>query len=364
MNDKIIAYPENFRLTPSHDNLILDIPRCPTTVQFANEICYYLDYTNQAYGYASPNNWRCDLVYTLVNVLSGNAFNMADSLSDTMETREFVLDLLGFDFFAYTAESLNEADMKKFIMYYLNVNKRPVVLRYLPECFFGGIVIGYEQNGDVLLSFNYETFNFSPNLAPQVKKNTGWYKGDTVLYTVGERKSAPKLSDLYLRGLNIIRDTLVTGGKMNNESFYDDWQKILTLTNDDCLAELKRTKKVLGRFDVLNEEELTAENVLSVLTPVADPLWCEYAEKRYYGAHFIRQAKVHFPDIAESLEQAACCLDKIGPFVDEYIGKTGHDPVDMQKFGKLSVRKEMSEIVNKFKALETEFIECFMQIKF
>src|SRR5690606_1628448 len=80
------------------------------------------------------------------------------------------------------------------------------------------------------------------------------------------------------------------------------------------------------------------------LARTADPLWCCVSERRYYAAHFFRQAKTIFPEHESQLEKIAACFDiQSKQFGEEYLRDVGHDPVDRDKLRDMAIRARMAE---------------------
>ena len=66
------GYPDAFVLPDRSTQLSPGTPHnCPGYVTFANEFSYFLDYSGQGYGFADNDGWRCDVNYTLADVLTG-----------------------------------------------------------------------------------------------------------------------------------------------------------------------------------------------------------------------------------------------------------------------------------------------------
>jgi len=358
-----MIYPDKFSM--DLPELVSPLHRCPATVQFSNEIAHFLNITDQGYGFVNNGDWRCDIGYTLVNMLSRNTLQISNTTMESDTTRKYVVNLLGFEYNSYDPDKLGKGIIKEIIKKSLYENKEFVVARFIEEAFFGGVIIGYEENGDTLLVFSYEPFNFDQNLEPTIAKVSfdKWFESDSkVFYTIGKRISNPKLSDLYMEGLKVAKDCLFEkNGTMKNESDYKKWINILKMTDEGIFTELKKDKQIFGRMEKLTEEEIKKEDFLSIFASIADPQWCDYAERRHYAAHFMRQAKTHFPDVEKELEDTAVTFDEVNPLMYEYIEKTSN-PVDLEKLGSLEIRKEMSLIVEKVYEIEKKSMKALENV--
>jgi len=82
-------------------------------------------------------------------------------------------------------------------------------------------------------------------------------------------------------------------------------------------------------------EEFLREDSIHV---IADPVWCEASERRYYIMHFLHQAARHFPEEKKALkaleDQFWTACDIMGNTKRGYISKIGDNPVNMQKLAK------------------------------
>jgi hypothetical protein len=133
---------------------------------------------------------------------------------------------------------------------------------------------------------------------------------------------------------------------MANAEFYDDLTRFLNQTEEECIAEAKRTRKIMGYgtppaslFD--DDEAIRAE-----LARTADPLWCCVSERRYYAAHFFATAKNIFPEHSELLGKIeASFWVQSDNFGEKYLKEVGHDPVDREKFRDMAVRQRMAAVV-------------------
>ncbi|MCL1855911.1 MAG: hypothetical protein FWF86_09275, partial [Clostridia bacterium] len=281
---------------------------CPAYVAFANEYAYFLDYTGQGYGFTHKDKgWRCDVSYTLADVLTGYAARPC-CLDVTPEGLDRLYRATGFSerrtYCADPAKAgyMSRADMKRAIKDALCGLGQPVILRPIENRFFGSIVIGYREEGDVLVTYGSLPYFIAPdNREPQIEDVAGWYTEKTELTIVGARETPLPEKELYRLGLRQIREYLRAGIHGEDSHYYEEWERFLRLGSlDDMRAEARRLGYVPGaqmwtegcmREDSINE--------------IADPTWCEASERRYYIMHFLHQAARHFPEEQEALKALA-----------------------------------------------------------
>jgi len=101
--------------------------------------------------------------------------------------------------------------------------------------------------------------------------------------------------------------------------------------------------------------EESTEKSIDVL---ADPTFCELAERRYYVMHFCYQAAEHFPEEKAALnalgDQFWFTSEIMGNQKKGYVSKVGHDPVKMELFAKNSVRRGMARCVRKLRKADAK----------
>lgn len=365
-------YPDSYMLPlPDLSAMASSLPRCPATVQLSNEISLYLEITGKGLGYVSPDNWRCDLAYTLTDALSGNIWSIVSENQESTSDRRKVLSDLGYEIQECHGNSTSLEEMKEILKSIL-YQQQPVVIRYLPEHFFGGIVVGYEEQGEVLLGLSFNAFDFTPGILPVIKKNRDWYQADTLLYTLNNQTGQKDIKELYMAALQRAKASLFENGALQNKKIYRQWKRILSLSREELYKELQDSPEAFSRLKHLKPEERRNFSFPEILTPIVDPLWCEYAENRYYAAHFMRQAgkyaeeftdSSHAAELSELFEETARSLDKVNPLAYEYIGKVdGIDPINLEKLSDDSIRKEMGSIVAQWEALEEEMSVPLLKI--
>ncbi len=111
------SYPGEFILPDKSTEIPPGIKHnCPGYVPFANEFSYFMDYSGQGYGFINGSDgWRCDVNYTLADIITGHAMRPA-CLVPTRDELHRVYDAAGFSpqvYFADPAkgEYRNEAKM-------------------------------------------------------------------------------------------------------------------------------------------------------------------------------------------------------------------------------------------------------------
>jgi len=339
---------------------------CPGYVTFANEFSYFMDYSGQGYGFIERNKgWRCDINYTLADVITGYAARPC-SLDVTPEGLDRLYRAVGFSQrCVYDAASTSQPEMKEIIKHTLCVLGQPVILNPVESRFFGAVVIGYKEGGDVLITFGYPPYFIAPdNIEPQIEESASWYQEKTALTIVGPRENPLPVKELYLLGLRQIRDTLRAGLHGEDRHYYEEWERFLRLkTLEDMLAEARRLGYVPGAR-MWTEGRIKEDS----LNELADPTWCEASERRYYIMHFLHQAAQYFPEEKAALKTVEnhfwFTCEIMGNQKKGYISKVGHDPVNMELFSKRSVRRRMARCVRKFRRADAKglaMIERFME---
>ena len=365
-------FPENFMLEKAAQDGEPHLgSRCPELQPFTTSIRALLDYTGQNFGYIDNGGWRLDVGFTLVCNLSGEAYvddrHMCDG-NDTVADYQGYRNMfrqLGFENYeqVYTRD-ISKADLQKRIMETLVNEKTPVIIDNLAECPIGCAVVGYENNGETFVGWNYHVFDFSPNPKPQIFKKENWYEEAAYVAFVGKRVRTPELKALYRQGILMAFNTLTGDGvTMKNAKYYEDWKRYFNQTEDECIEEVKRTHYIIGYGtppESLFEDD---KKIRQELIRTIDPAWCAYSERRYYAEKFMRQAKKHFPAQANVLDEIACCFDRTSSeHMENFINKVGREPIDRDKLRSPIVRSEMAEIIDKCKAEEKKAIVLLNQI--
>jgi hypothetical protein len=201
-------YPEAYTL-PDNSTVVAGETshNCPGYVTFANEFSYFMDYSGQGYGFIHRNeNWRCDINYTLADIITGYAMRPS-CLDVTQEELDRLYTVVGYPsrqtFYAnpLLGEYMDKSAMKEAIKYTLCTLGQPVLLSPIESRFFGAIVIGYKDNGDTLVTFGYPPYFIAPdNTQPVIEDITDWYQDKTTLIIIGKRQKPLSEKELYLAG--------------------------------------------------------------------------------------------------------------------------------------------------------------------
>ena len=353
-------------------------PRCPEMQPLTGSIRACLDYMGENYGFVDHNGWRLDLGFTYICNISGEAYGgdatvmcEQNTLENSMEGIYRCFGALGYDFEIYSTDPkrsdyLPKDLMKLHVQNQLCVKKRPVITDAIWNTPMGYAVVGYEDGGDTLIGWNYHVFDFGPNPTPLTAKKPNWYEAATFVILLGERTKKTDEKELYRLIIAEAYNCLTDGASMANGKFYGDLTHFLKQTEDECIAEAKRTRKIMGYAtppESLFEDD---EAIRGELVRTADPIWCCVSERRYYAAHFFRLARAVFPEHDELLGKIeASFWVQSGQFGDEYLKEVGHDPVDREKFRDMAVRQRMAEVVEcarleeeKSIGLIKELIDC------
>jgi hypothetical protein len=274
----------------------------------------------------------------------------------------------GYDFEIYTTnpdrnDYLAKEQMKLHIQNHMYVKNRPVITDGIWNTPMGYAVVGYEDNGDTLVGWNYHVFDFSPNPVPVTDKKSDWYENATFVILLGEQNKKIDEKELYRLIIREAYNYLTDSDLMSNNKFYGDLIRFLNQTEDECVAEAKRTRKIMGYAtppESLFEDDETIRNEL---VRTADPIWCCVSERRYYAAHFFKFAQAVFPEYGELLGKIeASFWVQSGKFGDEYLKEVGHDPVDREKFRDMAVRQRMAEVVESTRQEEENAIKLINEL--
>ncbi|MNC51889.1 hypothetical protein D3C75_1012040 [compost metagenome] len=148
---------------------------------------------------------------------------------------------------------------------------------------------------------------------------------------------------------------------MRNAPFYQDWKRILTQTTEETIKEVKGSHKIPCTWDRLDSTNLTGADIQDKLTEIVDPLWCDYAERRFYAARFMQQAAEYWPQAKETLTQAKDAFETMHNLMYGYILKVdlvaGSEHLNKDKFFNPDVRKEMAHIVESCENEERKVIQ-------
>jgi len=365
-------YPESFMLDMAAQETD-QFPgiRLPETQPFTTSIRAFLDFTGQNYGYTVHTERRLDIGFTLIETLSGEAYAddriMCDGNPNVADYEGYksMFRSLGFESYEVVHTKDCEKDaLKSRIMETLVRDKMPVIVDNLTECPIGCAVVGYEQNGEVLVGWNYHVFDFSPNPQPQLFKKENWYEDAAYVAFIGKRTGNPALKSLYRQGVAAAYRTMTEDGEtLRYARFFDDWKRYFMQTEDDCIEEAKHTHYIIGYgmppdslFD--DEKRLRQELVRTI-----DPAYCAYAERRYYAKFFMRQAKDYFTAHEQALEEIACCFERIShEHMEQFYNLVKGKPVDRKKLRKPAVRAKMAILIDKCRAEEEKAISLLEQI--
>lgn len=295
----------------------------PITLNFPVSMWSYMEYIGQ--------NTNTMQTYTLISTLSGDTYNAGLSL-----TKDSGI-LTAMEAFGYkchicsTRQSdknyMPEMELRERIIDEIVINKRPVIAVNVVDCCFGGVIVGYKDNGECLLNWGYFPFDFSDNPQPVLTECREWYGKTQKVIFVNEHSNCPvDLRQVYINSLQKAAEYLGNAEKLKTERFYTEW----------------RTRLI--------ENEPFINNDYSLI----DPMWCDYAEKRFYAGQFMLQLKAFLPQYEKKLNELWNILGKnINSLMYEYIAKvdlapgTDTESINITKLNDETVRKKMSEIIDK-----------------
>ncbi len=146
-----------------------------------------------------------------------------------------------------------------------------------------------------------------------------------------------------------------------NQKFYADWQHVLLQSMEETVLEAKQTRKIPCTWEMLQDNVLTSAEIEKTLLEIVDPLWCDYAERRFYAARFLEQAAVFLPKAKADLAKAMELFDEIHNLMYAYIAKVdrsaGTDFINVDKFRDSAVRREMAAIVEQCRLNEQKAVQ-------
>jgi len=313
----------------------------PGTLRAAISMWSYLEFIGMAQD--------AQQTYTILTNLTGEAYSPPVSLPLPLGIDK-MLESMGFEHEIFAAKDMDKYAMRGKITEQLSNTRSPIiVMNELGDWCFGGAVIGYEDNGDTLISWGYFPFDDSANPQPILTPSRNWYTDNTMLAIIGKRKAPVDFSDIFRTGIKFAYDCLNTHYKEKNHEFYVDWKRILLQPINETIKEVKRTRKIPCTWGKMQEDVLTDTAVEKQLLEIIDPLWCDFAERRFYAARFLQSASIYFPNEKESLCKAQEAFDSIHSHMYEYIEKVdlvaGTESINQEKFTNPSVRSEMAELV-------------------
>jgi len=363
------AYPAAFTL-PDKSTKITDQTKhnCPGYAPFANEFSYFMDYSGQGFGFVhvADGSWRCDVNYTLADVLTGHAMRPVCTVPLRGELNR-LYRAAGFpEAQTFTAAQMTETEMREAIKYALVTLGQPVILP-VESRFFGSVVMGYKDNGGTLVTFGYPPlFADWNNTQPKIEEVKNWYNAKTELTIVGKRETTPTAKEMYEEGLKQIRAYLEAGVRGEDARHSEAWENFLRKSMDEMIAEVKETRVVPGADCGKYEGPATDGDARKFIENIADPTWCDMAERRYYLMHFFNQAATHFPEEAQTMRAIASHFWKASEIMGNqqtgYISEVGHDPVNAEKFADPEVRSRMADCVRRFREADAKGLEMVEEL--
>ncbi|MDR0324920.1 MAG: AraC family transcriptional regulator [Oscillospiraceae bacterium] len=292
--------------------------------------------------------------YTILAGLIGELYSPPVSLPPASGVSR-MLSAMGFEHEVFTAQKgagnylSKEAMTKRITACLLETRKPLVIITQSGDWCFGGTVIGYEHNGETLINWGYFPFDDSANPQPILTPNNEWYDDSTIAAFIGERKSPADLTSVYRAGVEAAFDDMANHYQDAKQRFFSEWLNALRSPLDETIGEIRKTRKIPCAWVNPWEEDATDAELVNKLLQIVDPLWCDYAERRFYAAQFLKQAAAHLPQAADALMKAHDAFDRIHTLMGEYIKRVDLEPgaenINMDKFNNPAVRGEMADIV-------------------
>jgi len=335
----------------------------PAYVPFANEFSLYLEYTGQGYGLMYNEDWVTDRSYVIADIISGHAMEPSPLFSK--KNVDYLWKTVGFTSYStFYADSNNsnymsEQDMKEMMKHSLFTLNRPVIMPQDSQ-WWGSIVIGYKDNGNVLLIYHYLPYfmEMKNNAQPKTEEISNWYNDNTSLAIVGKREKLLTLKDIFEEGLTRIRNCLETNIHGEKRRYYDEWETFLRMSKGEMIAEVRRIGIVPGgEHGSFDEKMKNDEEVWRFICGAHNSTWCNMAERRFYVANFVRQAKEYFPKLEDSLKALDDHFIYTNRIMGNEYGKEVGDPVDLEIFSKPDVRERMADCVKRFREADKKGLE-------
>jgi len=352
------AYPEEFILPDKSTKVPSGVKHYgPAYAIFSNEFAHLLDYAGQGYGFIFHDDgiWCKDRNYTIAEIFTGHATQPA-CMKLSEEEKTAFWHTMGFPscrkYYADPASEnyMGKAEMREAIKHALCTLGQPVIVPR-DDMFTGSIVIGYKDDGDVLVHYRYLPYfmDMENNAQPKTAEFTDWYRADTKLFVAGKREKSMPLDEIYREGTRLIYTHLAENIRGGKKRYYDEWEAFLRMGKDEMIAEVKRTKTAPGGEHDPFEGEESGERVWRFICAAHENTWCIMAEARYYVMYFFRQMKEYYPGLKRGLDQ----LDKHFFYTQNIMGarynKEVGDPIKPEVFAKKSVRRRMARCVRRFR---------------
>lgn len=269
-------------------------------------------------------------MYTLIATLCGDAYNAGLALTEDSGMIAAMEDF-GYGCQIYSTRQkdsnyLPETELRERVIKELTVNNRPFLAINIADCCFGGIIIGYKENGACLLNWGYHPFDKSDHSQPVITECRDWYKKtNKVLFVNEHSNSTIDLKQVYRKGLKRAANYLGNAQQLKTESFFHDWRKNLT----------------------------EYEPLMSNHHAFIDPMWCDYAEKRFYAGQFMLQLKAFFPQYENQLNELWNIFGKhINSLMYSYIEKvdlipgSNYETINIKKLNQSDTRNMMCDIIH------------------
>lgn len=178
-----------------------------------------------------------------------------------------------------------------------------------------------------MLNWHHPPFDSSDDPQPVLTECEDWYaKTEKVIFLERDPdNSRISLNELYFTSLRGAAHFLGNGTGLKTAHFFSDWKNRL-LSNEPLL-----------------------HNDLSLI----DPMWCDYAEKRFYAGQFMLQLTAFLPQYKKELHSLWTIYgQRINRLIYDYIGKVDLqagaliESMNREKLNDEAVRKEMCRIID------------------
>jgi len=200
------------------------------------------------------DGWRLNKGTVYIYNLLGEAYTHdatrmynSNTINNSLDEIKRLFGALGYEYEIYTNNSersdyLTKEQAKQRIKEHIFSKNRPVATNGFFDNPINYAVIGYENDGETLIGWNYHVFDFTSNPTPKIEKKSDWYEHPLFFIFLDEQTERADENELCRR---IIREAYyyLTEGKTIN--LYDELIRLLHQTEKECIAEAKQTNNVI-----------------------------------------------------------------------------------------------------------------------
>lgn len=310
----------------------------PITLNFPVSMWSYMEYMG--------HNADTMRNYTLIANLCGDTCGKGLELTGSEEIMQ-TLNLFGYSCEVFSTRQsdsnyLPEKALTDKIIEQLTVNQRPVIAVNMVDCCFGGVVIGYKDNGNCLVNWGFFPFDSSENPMPVITDCIDWYEKTEKVIFVGDRtENNSSIFEIYTTALKKVSEYLGTSENLANSLFYCMW------------------RQHLKEMDTELPDDFT----------IVDPMWCDFAEKRFYAGQLMLQLMEYLPEFDSELVSLWKIFgENINDLMYDYIAQVDLKPgenvqtMNMDKLRDPAVRQRMCDIISLCEEEEKKAADIIVEI--